>query len=56
MKVGEIEAILEILWPFRLAEEISGLLCLITHVRRLKSSMPSSKKSNHLRYGELKVP
>ena len=23
--------------------------------RRLKSSMPSSKKSNHLRYGELKV-
>ena len=30
--MGAIEAILEMLWPFRLAEEICGLLCLITYV------------------------
>ena len=32
MKVGAIETILEMLWPFRLAEELSGFLGIVTHV------------------------
>ena len=32
MKMGAIEAILEMLWPFRLADELSGYRCLVTHV------------------------
>ena len=54
--MGAIEAILEMLWPFRLAEEISGLLGLVTHVETTRALMPAIKKSNRSRYGGLKVP
>ena len=35
--MGAIEAILEMLWPFRLAGEISGLLGLVTHVETTRA-------------------